>query len=93
MGGDCDDANGDAYRYTHGDADSDFNTDEDVDSDHDRHEYRAGYTELLGALRAGADAQQLLALQERFRVLCALREGEFGVAGLNRAINCLATIA
>ncbi|MBK6288110.1 MAG: exodeoxyribonuclease V subunit alpha [Gammaproteobacteria bacterium] len=48
---------------------------------------RAGYTELLGALRAGADAQQLLALQERFRVLCALREGEFGVAGLNRAIE------
>jgi exodeoxyribonuclease V alpha subunit len=48
---------------------------------------RAGYAGLLEALRAGAAAERLLALQERFRVLCAVREGEFGVLGLNRAIE------
>ncbi len=47
----------------------------------------AGYAALFDALRGGADAQRLLALQEHFRILCAVREGEFGVLGLNRALE------
>jgi exodeoxyribonuclease V alpha subunit len=47
---------------------------------------REGYRPLLSAARAGADGAALVRLQESFRVLCALREGDHGVAGINRAL-------
>jgi exodeoxyribonuclease V alpha subunit len=56
-----------------------------------------GYARYLALLRErpeGADeaahagwAQQVLLAFERFRVLCAVREGEWGVEGLNEAIE------
>jgi exodeoxyribonuclease V alpha subunit len=51
----------------------------------------AGYVPLLEALASGADDTALLGMLEHHRVLCAVREGDFGVAGINRAIE--ATLA
>ncbi len=55
--------------------------------------YRA-YLEQLAQRPAGADAaahaawvKTVLAAFERFRLLCAVREGEWGAAGLNRAVE------
>ncbi|WP_245392415.1 exodeoxyribonuclease V subunit alpha [Salinicola endophyticus] len=45
-----------------------------------------GYRALFAALARGAPAAELLALQGRFQVLCALRRGEWGVEGLNARI-------
>lgn len=47
----------------------------------------AGYLPALDALAAGAPAARVLAEFDRLRVLAALREGEWGVRGLNRAIG------
>ncbi len=46
-----------------------------------------GFAPYLRLLAAGADAEAIVAAFERFRVLCALRHGPFGVSGLNRAIE------
>ena len=46
----------------------------------------AGYAAALDALAAGRPAAQVLVEFDRFRVLTALREGEWGSQGLNRAI-------
>lgn len=53
-----------------------------------------GYLESIGQrpATAGAEgteawARQVLSELDRFRVLCAVREGDWGVAGLNRAIE------
>lgn len=52
-----------------------------------------GYRSYLEIVRQGpqhdhaAWVKQVLTAFERFRLLCALREGEWGVAGLNRAIE------
>jgi exodeoxyribonuclease V alpha subunit len=55
--------------------------------------YRS-YLEAIAARPADADAEETLAWArrvlsewDRFRVLCAVREGDWGVAGLNRAIE------
>jgi exodeoxyribonuclease V alpha subunit len=52
------------------------------------------YLECLAQRPQGADAQAhedwvrgVLAAFERFRLLCAVREGEWGAAGLNRAVE------
>ncbi|NMM77153.1 exodeoxyribonuclease V subunit alpha [Rhodococcus sp. SRB_17] len=57
--------------------------------------YRA-YLEQLAQRPACADAaahadwvQAVLAAFERFRLLCAVREGEWGAAGLNRAVEAV----
>ncbi|GAA3581733.1 exodeoxyribonuclease V subunit alpha [Gibbsiella greigii] len=47
----------------------------------------AGYRDYLAQMAAGADAGQTLAAFGRFQVLCALREGPFGVVGLNERIE------
>lgn len=47
----------------------------------------AGYRDYLQALRAGRELPEVFRAFERFRVLCALREGDSGVAGLNLAIE------
>ncbi|MFI8417466.1 exodeoxyribonuclease V subunit alpha [Serratia sp. NPDC078593] len=46
-----------------------------------------GYRDYLKLVKMGADAQQILAAFGHFQVLCALREGPFGVAGLNERIE------
>jgi exodeoxyribonuclease V alpha subunit len=46
-----------------------------------------GYREYLQLLAAGAEPGQVFAAFARFQVLCALRQGPFGVAGLNQAIE------
>ncbi len=46
-----------------------------------------GYREYLDLLAAGAEPGQVFAAFGRFQVLCALRQGPFGVAGLNQAIE------
>ncbi|WP_110648882.1 exodeoxyribonuclease V subunit alpha [Salinicola peritrichatus] len=46
----------------------------------------AGYRELFASLRGGAPVAEILALQGRFQVLCALRRGPWGVEGLNERI-------
>lgn len=54
---------------------------------------QAGYAPYLELLRAGPDGvhedwvRQVLQRFESFRILCAVREGEWGVAGLNEAIE------
>jgi exodeoxyribonuclease V alpha subunit len=48
---------------------------------------REGYRGIAGAARGNADPATLVRLQESFRVLCALREGDWGVAGVNRALT------
>ncbi|MGL9736137.1 MAG: exodeoxyribonuclease V subunit alpha [Symbiopectobacterium sp.] len=47
----------------------------------------AGYSGYLQAVAQGKDAAQVLAAFNRFRLLCALRDGPFGVAGLNVRIE------
>ncbi|RZU38220.1 DNA helicase/exodeoxyribonuclease V alpha subunit [Fluviicoccus keumensis] len=46
-----------------------------------------GYAPYVDALRGGADTEAVLAAFGRFRVLCALREGTTGVAGLNERLT------
>jgi exodeoxyribonuclease V alpha subunit len=48
---------------------------------------REGWRGIASAARGHADPLALVRLQESFRVLCALREGEWGVAGVNRALT------
>nr|WP_315290905.1 exodeoxyribonuclease V subunit alpha [Serratia proteamaculans] len=45
------------------------------------------YRDYLRQVVAGADAVAVLAAFGRFQVLCALREGPFGIAGLNERIE------
>ncbi|AVJ19005.1 exodeoxyribonuclease V subunit alpha [Serratia sp. MYb239] len=47
----------------------------------------AGYRDYLMQVAAGTGAQQVLDAFGRFQVLCALREGPFGVSGLNERIE------
>lgn len=47
----------------------------------------AGYSDYLQAVAQGQDAAGVLAAFQRFRLLCALRDGPFGVAGLNVRIE------
>jgi len=47
----------------------------------------AGYADYLAALRANAEPAALFAAFNRFRILCALRRGPFGVEELNRLIE------
>lgn len=47
----------------------------------------AGYRDYLHAVAQGQDAAHVLAAFQRFRLLCALRDGPFGVAGLNTRIE------
>ncbi|QHM74358.1 RecBCD enzyme subunit RecD [Mixta theicola] len=49
----------------------------------------AGYEEYLTLLQRGAAPEEVLAAFSRYRLLCALREGPFGVAGLNERIERL----
>ncbi|MFC0226239.1 exodeoxyribonuclease V subunit alpha [Serratia aquatilis] len=46
-----------------------------------------GYRDYLVQVASGADAVTVLEAFGRFQVLCALREGPFGVAGLNERIE------
>lgn len=46
-----------------------------------------GYRDYLKQVAAGADATKILDVFGHFQVLCALREGPFGVAGLNERIE------
>ncbi|RZV03090.1 UNVERIFIED_ORG: DNA helicase/exodeoxyribonuclease V alpha subunit [Serratia quinivorans] len=46
-----------------------------------------GYRDYLRQVAEGADATAVLAAFGRFQVLCALREGPFGIAGLNERIE------
>jgi len=50
-------------------------------------ELAAGYQGLLAAIADGAALEDLLQLQGRYQVLCALRDGPFGVTGLNGLIE------
>lgn len=47
----------------------------------------AGYGDYLKRVAARADAGEVLEAFGRFQVLCALREGPFGIAGLNERIE------
>ena len=47
----------------------------------------AGYRDYLNAVRSGADPETVFAMFNRFRVLCALRRGPFGVVELNQLIE------
>lgn len=47
----------------------------------------AGYDEYLTQLTQGASPKAVLAAFARYRLLCALREGPFGVAGINERIE------
>mgnify|MGYP000211941289 CR=1 FL=1 len=47
----------------------------------------AGYQEYLSALHAGEPVQRALLLFQQHQLLCALREGPYGVTGLNNAIE------
>lgn len=47
----------------------------------------AGYNAFLAAVAAGDMPQSVLAAFGEFQVLCALRDGPFGVAGLNERIE------
>jgi len=47
---------------------------------------REAYRPLATAARGGGDPEALLRMQDSFRVLCAVREGDHGVAGINRAL-------
>lgn len=48
---------------------------------------KQGYTGYLQAIRDGLDDRSILKAFNRFRLLCALREGPYGVEGLNEAIR------
>lgn len=64
---------------------------------HGRQEAEGGYAEYLRAMAERPDAgdeaahstwvRKVLTAFDRFRLLCAVREGEWGVAGLNRAVQ------
>jgi len=47
----------------------------------------AGYRDYLTRLKSGASPAEVLSAFSRFQLLCALREGPFGVAGLNERIE------
>lgn len=47
----------------------------------------AGYRDYLQRLKRGASPAEVLSAFSRFQLLCALREGPFGVAGLNERIE------
>ncbi len=47
----------------------------------------AGYRDYLELVAQGSDPLAVLRAFENFRILCAVREGEWGVAGLNGAIE------
>ena len=47
----------------------------------------AGFRGYLDALHAGSDPRDVLRAFDRFRILCAVRGGEWGVTSLNRAIE------
>ncbi|WP_338502203.1 exodeoxyribonuclease V subunit alpha [Erwinia aphidicola] len=47
----------------------------------------AGYRDYLMRLKSGASPAEVLSAFSRFQLLCALREGPFGVAGLNERIE------
>lgn len=46
----------------------------------------SGYAPYLQAMQEGADPATSFALFNQFQLLCALREGEYGVSGLNEQI-------
>ena len=46
-----------------------------------------GYAPYLDVVRSGADPAEVFAAFERFRVLCALRSGPFGVEEVNRLVE------
>lgn len=46
-----------------------------------------GYTDYLQRIASGDAPEQVLQAFQRYRQLCALREGPFGVAGLNQRIE------
>ncbi|MEN0579089.1 exodeoxyribonuclease V subunit alpha [Phytobacter palmae] len=47
----------------------------------------AGYDRFLGLVRDGAQPQEVLTAFGEYQLLCALREGPFGVSGLNDRIE------
>lgn len=47
----------------------------------------AGYQQYLASLKAYNDAATVLGAFSQFRLLCALREGPFGVTGINQRIE------
>ncbi len=47
----------------------------------------AGYGRFLGLVRDGAQPQEVLTAFGEYQLLCALREGPFGVSGLNDRIE------
>lgn len=47
----------------------------------------AGYQPYLQLVRQQVEAQQVMAVFARYQLLCALREGPFGVEGLNERIE------
>ena len=47
----------------------------------------AGYGHFLGLVRDGAQPQEVLAAFGEYQLLCALREGPFGVSGLNDRVE------
>lgn len=50
-----------------------------------------GYSGYLQQVQAGAAPQAILDSFNRFQLLCALREGPFGVSGLNNAVETALT--
>lgn len=50
-------------------------------------EISQGYAEVLRLVIAGAGAETILAAFSQYQLLCALREGNTGVVGLNRSIE------
>ena len=46
-----------------------------------------GYKEYLAKIKQGKTPEEILAAFSQFQLLCALREGPFGVAGLNERIE------
>ncbi len=48
-----------------------------------------GYKQFIAALQAQLDTAQLLTIFDEFRVLCAVREGSYGVNALNQRLSLL----
>ena len=46
-----------------------------------------GYSEYLNAMKSGADHRSILKAFSKIRLLCALTEGPYGIAGLNLVIE------